>query len=519
MNLASLLAEAAARGPDRPALVFRGRSVGYSELDDAVGRTAAALRDGGVGADDRVALVLGNVPEFVYALYGTWRAGAVAVPLNVMLTAEEVGYVLADAGATAAVVEMAYLPAVLAVRDRVPDLRRILVIAGPPVPPGTVSFEQELDRPAEDVVESDDDALALLQYTSGTTARPKGAMLSHGNLRANLDQMEAVAGMRLSADDVVLVVLPLFHIYALNVVLGMALRAGATVVLEERFDPEQTLGLIERHGVTVVPGAPPMYAAWLALTDAERDAFGPVRLAVSGAAPLPPEVGAAFWERFGVKLWDSYGLTEAGPAVTTSVVGDEPRPGSIGPPLPGLEVRLVDESGEDVEEGDPGEIAVRGPNVFRGYWGRDDETAAAFLPGGWLRTGDVAVRDEDGYLHLVDRKKDLIIVSGFNVYPTEVEEALLRHPAVSEAAVVGVPDERTGEAVKAFVTLEAGAAATAEEIADDVRVYLARFKVPGSIEIVESLPHHVTGKVLRRALRGEEVLGGEDMDAGSRPSS
>jgi long-chain acyl-CoA synthetase len=510
VNLASLLSDTAARSPDKPALAFRGRSITYAQLDDAVSRAAAALKDGGVEPDDRVALLLGNVPEFVYALYGIWRAGAVAVPLNVMLTAEEVGYILADAGTKAAVVEVGYLPTILAVRDRLSDLDRILVIAGPPVPTGTVSFEQELDRPplANGPAREDDD-LALLQYTSGTTARPKGAMLSHGNLRANLDQMNEVAGMRLDEDDVVLVVLPMFHIYALNVVVGMALRAGATIVLEERFDPVETLALIRRHRVTMIPGAPPMYGAWLA-GEEPGDAFGSVRMAVSGAAPLPPEVAEGFADRFGVKLWDSYGLTEAGPAVTTSALGEEPKPGSIGLPLPGLEVRLVDEDGEDVEDGDPGEIAVRGPNVFRGYWGREDESAEAFLPGWWLRTGDVAVRDEGGALYLVDRKKDLIIVSGFNVYPTEVEDALLRYAAVAEVAVIGVPDERSGEAVKAFVVLKPGESATAEQILEDVRGFLARFKVPSALEIVDSLPKHVTGKVLRRALRGEEILGGEE---------
>jgi long-chain acyl-CoA synthetase len=458
-------------------------------------------------------LLLGNVPEFVYAFYGALRAGAVAVPLNVMLTSEEVGYILADSGARAVVVQMGYLPTVLAVRDRLADLETVFVIAGPPVPRGTLSFEQEMERAdpaAAPEMERAPDDLAVLQYTSGTTARPKGAMLTHGALRANLEQMEAVEEGRIREDDVVLVVIPLFHIYGLNVILGTALRAGATVVLAERFDPRETLGLIEWHEVTVIPGAPPMYGAWLDLPEAEAgaEAFSSARLAVSGAAPLPIELSVAFAERFALSIRDSYGLTEAGPGVTTSATGEESRPGSIGVPLPGVEVRLVDESGREVEEGDPGEIVVRGPNVFAGYWGQEEESKAAFLEGGWLRTGDVAVRDEEGYLYLVDRKKDLIIVSGFNVYPAEVEEVLVRHDAVAEAGVIGIPDDHTGEAVKALVVLQHGAELEEKELIEFAGTYLARFKVPKVIEFVSSLPKHATGKVLRRALRGEELLGG-----------
>jgi long-chain acyl-CoA synthetase len=509
MSLSSVLVEHASHIPDHPALVFHGRTETYGQLEDSVARTAGVLRGHGVEAGDRVALLLGNVPEFVHALYGTLRAGAVAVPLNVMLTAEEVGYILADSGAGAVVVQMGYLPTVLAVRDRLSDLRTVLVIAGPPVPPGTISFEKEMQNvdPAPEADRSPQD-LAVLQYTSGTTARPKGAKLTQGALASNIEQMEAVETSRLKPDDIVLVVLPLFHIYGLNVVLGTAVHAGVTSVLTERFDPEETLELIERHKVTIVPGAPPMYSAWLRLSGERASAFESIRVALSGAAPLPTEVSLAFRERFGLAIWDSYGLTEAGPGVTTSAMGDAPRPGSIGRPLPGVEVRLVDEAGDDVEDGDPGEIVVKGPNVFSGYWGQEEESEAVLAPGGWLRTGDVAVRDEDGYLYLVDRKKDLIIVSGFNVYPAEVEEVLVRHRAVAEAGVIGIPDDRTGEAVKALVVLKEGEDASPEEITDFARTYLARFKLPKVVEIVSSLPKHATGKVLRRALRGEEMLGG-----------
>jgi long-chain acyl-CoA synthetase len=511
MNISTLLAEQAARRPDATALLFHGKAVSYAQLDDAAGRAAAALHATGVKPGDRVALVVGNVPEFVYALYGVWRAGAVAVPLNVMLTSEELGYILADAGARAIVTQMQFLPGILAIRDRVADLESIFVVAGPPVPSGTVSFEAAMgaEQPVADAADSPD-GLALIQYTSGTTADPKGAMLGHDNLLANMEQMDEVPSMHIVEDDVVLLVLPVFHIYALNVILGMTIRAGGTAVLAERFEPGETLDIVEQQGVTLLPGAPPMYVQWLDQPQGRKKAFATVRTAVSGAAPLSPEVFQRFKDRFNVTIWDSYGLTEAGPAVTSNAVGDRARAGSIGLPIPGLELRLIEEHVpglQDVEEGDPGEIIVKGPAVFRGYWGKDDATAEV-LTEGWLRTGDVAFADEDGYLFLVDRTKDLIIVSGFNVFPREVEDALERMPGVSDVVVIGVPDRRTGEAVKALVVLEPGSTATAESLIDGVSRYLARFKVPREIEIVDEIPRHPTGKVLRRALRGEEVLGG-----------
>jgi long-chain acyl-CoA synthetase len=296
---------------------------------------------------------------------------------------------------------------------------------------------------------------------------------------------------------VVLAALPLFHIFGLAT-LGLVLREGGTAVVVERFDPASTLELVARHGVTVLPGAPPMFQAWLA-TPGTPD-LSSVRLAVSGAAPLPAAVLEAFRDRFDIPIWEGYGLTETSPMVTTTALGDEARPGSIGLPLPGVEVRLVDEHGSEVEEGDPGQIVVRGANVFAGYWRRPDETEAAFRDG-WLLTGDVAYRDDDGYLHIVDRTKDVIIVSGFNVFPKEVEDAIALHPKVAECVVLGVPDERTGEAVKALVVARPGETLTEDEVLDRCRDSLARFKWPRHIEVVGSLPKHVTGKVLRRALR------------------
>ncbi|MFN2545112.1 MAG: long-chain fatty acid--CoA ligase [Actinomycetota bacterium] len=509
MNLASMLAASAARVPDKPALVFRDRPISYAQLDAVVSQASGAFAGARVGAGDRVAIIAGNVPEFVYALFGAWRAGAVAVPLNVMLTAPELRSILADSGARVLVCEMGYLPTVLEIRDRLPDLQTVMVVAGPPVPQGTVSFEEALGRAGPPPgVEASEDDLALLQYTSGTTAEPKAAMLTHGNLLSNLEQTQQVPALSQAQDDVVFLVLPMFHIYGLNVALNLTLREGATGVLMERFHPAEALEVIRRHGVTIVPGAPPMYYSWLELDDEVKQAFESVRLAVSGAAPLPAEVLESFRVRFAVTVWEGYGLTEASPSVSSNAAGPRAKAWSVGLPLPGVEVRLVDHDGGNVEDDDPGEILIRGPNVFRGYWHRDEETEAVFADR-WLRTGDVAYRDEDGYLFLVDRTKDLVIVSGFNVYPKEVEDALAAHPDVEEAAVIGVPDERTGEAVKAFVVAREGAGVTPESLLEHAGRSLARFKIPREIEIVPELPKHATGKVLRRALRGEEVLGGE----------
>src|ERR687891_183554 len=316
----------------------------------------------------------------------------------------------------------------------------------------------------------------------GWTAEPRGAMLTYGNLRSNLDMLAAVPALAEVESDVVLLALPLFHIFGLNATLGLVLREGGTAVLVERFDPRATLDLVARHRVTVLPGAPQMFQAWLTVFG--QPDLSSVRLAVSGAAALPAAVLEAFRDRFGITIWEGYGLTETSPAVTTTALGGEARPGSIGLPLPGVEVRLVDEHGAEVGEGDP------------------DDTAATFRDG-WLLTGDVAYRDDDGYLHIVDRTSDVIVVSGFNVFPREVEEAIALHPKVAECVVLGVQDERTGEAIRALVVPRSGETLTEEEVLDRCRDALARFKWPRYIEVVHELPRNVTGKVLRRSLRGE----------------
>jgi long-chain acyl-CoA synthetase len=427
-----------------------------------------------VGPGDRVAISGINHPGFAAAYLGALRAGSVVVPLNPQAPEAELER------------ELGAVEAKVVLREG--DLR-----SGP-------------DGGAGPVVERDDDDLAVLLFTAGTAGKPKAAMLTHRNLAANVRQVLDHPGLTFRPDDVALGVLPVFHVFGLNAVLGVTLAAGASIVLLEQFDAAASLRVARERGVTVLAGVPAMYVAWLELPEAEApaDAFSSVRLAVSGAAALPAEVAVGFRKRFGVAVHEGYGLTEAAPIVTTSAIAAaEPRAGSIGPPLPGVEVRLVDVDGADVLAGDPGEIWVRGPNVFPGYWRDEQATTRVLTDDGWLRTGDVAVIDDDGALSLVDRSKDLVIVSGFNVYPAEVEEVLLTHPDVAEAAVVGEPHPRTGESVVAFVVAEPGRAPTADTLAAHCARSLARYKCPTRVEVVDALPRSFAGKVLRRELRGD----------------
>jgi long-chain acyl-CoA synthetase len=452
-------------------------------------QAAAARVAQHAGPGDRVAVFAGNEPAFVIAYLAILHAGAVAVPLNVASPVPELARELDAVTPVATFVSDAHA----ARAHDVGDHAGVLLPIGDDAPAGAeVAVTPALRAPGD---------LAVLLFTAGTAGSPKPAMLTHGSLLANLEQMQAHPGLRVTRDDVVLAVLPLFHVYGLNVVLGLALSTGARVALVEHFEPAATLARVRDDGVTVVPAVPAVYAAWLALDehDAPRNSFERVRLCVSGAAALPAEVRAGMRDRYGVVVHDGYGLTEASPAVTTTAVAAEPRPGSIGPPLPGVEVCLADSDGNPVLDGDPGEILVRGPNVFAGYWD-DDVTTGAVLADGWLHTGDIAVADADGWLTLVDRAKDVIIVSGFNVYPGEVEEALRSHESVEDVAVVGEPHPRSGEQVVAFVVARPGASLDSVDLLRHAGRRLARYKLPTRVEVVDALPRTLAGKVLRRAL-------------------
>jgi long-chain acyl-CoA synthetase len=504
VNVADAVRRAAQRDPGRAALLHGSNAMTWTELDAAADRAAAALLGLGLTAGDRVAIQLGNTFDFPTFYFGALRAGLVAVPANTAYTAPELAYMLTDSGARALVTSsVAAIEAADRLRGDAPALEHV-VVAAPSGPDGTVPLSDALGAAAAEPPgqAAGGDALAALIYTSGTSGRPRGAMLSHRALLANLDQCGRIEPPVVVPDDVVLLALPLFHVYGLNSGLGMVAWAGATGLLVERFDPAEALAVMARQQVTNVLGAPAMYQAWAA-QPAAREAFAAVRLALSGAAPLPADTLAHF-ARLGVRIFEGYGLTETAPVVTSTLVGGVIKPGSVGRPIPGVEVMLLDEDGDPADEDEPGEIAVRGPNVFSGYWpdGQDGPDAA-----GWFRTGDVAYADDDGDLHLVDRRKELILVSGFNVYPAEIEAVLGQHPAIAEVAVVGMPDRRSGEAVKAYVVLRPGEALSAAELLDWASAALARFKLPASIEFVDALPHTATGKVIKAQLRVDAAAG------------
>jgi long-chain acyl-CoA synthetase len=496
-NLADLVRRAAERDGSKTALVFREHEISWAELDRRVDRAAAGLLGLGLEPGDRVALQLANTPEFPAAYFGALRAGLVAVPVNTGYTPAELDHLVGDSGARALVVTRSAAAAAMDVAARHEGLR-VVVSDVDEAPEGAVAFDQLLAAetgPVEATTGGED--LAVVLYTSGTSGRPKGAMLPHRALLANLEQCAQIDPPVVSADDVVLLVLPLFHVYGLNGGLGLVAFHGATGVLAERFDPVETLELIRRRQVTNIVGAPPMYVAWSMLPDV-GDAFTTVRLALSGAAPLPASVLHRVLDVTGHHVFEGYGLTETAPVLTTTLMSEVAKPDSIGRAIPGVELRLLDERGQPVEEGDPGEVVVRGDNVFAGYWpdgaeGPDED--------GWFATGDVAYLDADGDLHLVDRRRELILVSGFNVYPREVEEVLATHEDIEEAAVLGIAHPYTGESVKAMVVLRQGARLSPEDVIAHAARSLARFKCPTSVEFVAELPHSATGKVSKGRLR------------------
>ncbi len=519
-DIAALVQDAAQVAPDKLAFVeAAGRSLTWAELDSEVDRVASGLSAAGLVAGQRALVALGNRLEFVVSYFAVLRLQAVAVPVNPTSTVDELARMLADSGSRVAIGDAATVEALRSARDMVAEAREDAGASD--LDPGVVGRAQAsllvcVDTEAADGESTyaelggdvapppplpDPEKLAVLLYTSGTSGRPRAAMLTHRALLANVEQAARVEPPMMHGDDVVLGVLPLFHVYGLNAVLGNAVRHRAKVVLQERFDPQGTLDLIEDEAISVVPVAPAVFPHWLGL-DHLADRLGPVRLVLSGSAPLSAEVIERFGKETGVAVHQGYGLTETAPVVTTTLGAPRPIEGSVGIALPGVELRLVDEHGLVVDGDDPGEIQVRGANLFSGYWpggddGPDDE--------GWWATGDVGFLDPDGNLVLVDRLKELVIVSGFNVYPHEVETVIREVEGVTEAAVIGVPDEETGEQVVAYVVSADGAGSDVEAaVRARCERRLARFKQPSRIEVVDVLPLSVTGKVQKGRLRGLE---------------
>jgi long-chain acyl-CoA synthetase len=514
VNVSEYLRDASRAWPDDVAMVHGSRRLTWAQLDAAVDAVARGLGARGLVAGQRVALAMTNRPELVTAYLAVLRVGMVAVPLPPRADAGELREALTDSAASLVLADETALKAVRDARSRDRQLERdcALVVVGARARRGETGWDalHVPDGPAP-VAPRDPETLAVLLYTAGSTGRPRAAMLPHRALVANVEQVGAVEPALMTHDDVCLVVLPLFHVYALNAVLGQALRQGTCCVLVDSFEPERTLADVREHAVTLLPVAPPVVAAWVGRPGL-REALASVRTVLCGAAVLDPEVGDEFARESGHRVELGYGLTEAGPVLTTTLGGaadDAPGPGVVGPAVPGVELRVLDVTGNDAGPDDPGEIRVRGDNLFTGYW---PDGSGGPDADGWFRTGDVGMLDVDGRLTVLDRMREVVMVSGFSVYPVEVEVVAAEVPGVAQVAVVGVPDARTTEAVVAFVVPDAGAdrRTLADRVATHCAENLARFKHPERVVVVDDLPQGPDGTVLKgrlRALARREVLG------------
>jgi long-chain acyl-CoA synthetase len=516
LNLASLLESSAEKYGDRAAVVLGDVRLTYAEINGAANQVANLLVARGIRPGDKVALSCPNLPYFPIVYYGILKAGATVVPLNVLLKGREVAYHLADSGARA------YF-----CFEGTPELpigqfghegfthadgcEHFFTITVDPAAASPIDGTETLGAGMKDqpptfaTVATDADDTAVILYTSGTTGQPKGAELMHRNMHSNALAGAPLFGSDADRPDTYLCVLPLFHSFGQTVIMNGGFAYGGTVVMLPRFDADAALKAMAKEKVTFFAGVPTMYWGLLgALDDSGVDVTqlaATLRIAAAGGSALPVEVHKDFAKRFGVTILEGYGLSETSPVASFSPRGEAVRVGSIGHPIPGVEMKLIQPDWSDTPEGpdEVGEIAIKGPNIMKGYHGRPDATAEA-IHDGWFRSGDLAKRDADGWYYIVDRSKDLIIRGGYNVYPREVEEVLMQHPAVSLAAVIGVPDESHGEEVKAFVIPEKTADITGEELVAWSKEQLAAFKYPRTVELVDALPMTATGKILKREL-------------------
>ena len=496
-TLHGLMTRTAAKHPHHRAIVFGGRTLTFAEFDSATDRLAAALAARGVTSGDRIGLYCMNSDAFALAYFGILKAGAVVVPINLLLNPKEVAFILQDAGATGLIYHEAFAAAVQAAGFPVHG-SGFRVCIGEKNPLADIPFSSAINHEPVTIPSSPSD-LAVILYTSGTTGRPKGAMLTHRNLVSNATSTVTALGLK-PGEDILLVVLPMFHAFAATACMLSSLLFGCTIVPLPRFDPEATARAIQEHHITIFMGVPSMYNLLLRLPPEFTPMFASLRHAISGGAAMPVEVMRQFEARFGKIIYEGDGPTECSPVTCVNPIGGLRKPASVGLPLPGVEMKIMDDSGTELPHGQVGEICVRGPNVMKGYWNQPEETARSFF-GAWFRTGDLGTEDDDGYFFIVDRKKDMIIVNGMNVYPRVVEEVLYKHPAVREAAVIGEPDELHGEIPVACVSLKPGAAATAADLRAFCRESLGRHEIPRKVFFLAELPKNAAGKILKRELR------------------
>jgi long-chain acyl-CoA synthetase len=494
-SLAQLLTETAGRHGERPALKLDDSVVNYAVLNEGATRIAGLLKEKGVQPGDRVGIMLPNVPYFGVIYYGVLRAGGVVVPMNVLLKGREVEFYLSDSGARHVFAWHDFGEAATSGAEAA-GAEAILVKPG--------EFEQLViaaPRAEEDEPRAPGDTAVIL-YTSGTTGTPKGAELTHSNLIENCLRVAHNLG-HITESDMVLGALPLFHSFGQTCCLNTSVSAGACLTMVPRFDPVKALEVIARDGVTVFQGVPTMYHAMLHAPGHEDADTSTLRLCISGGSAMPVEVMRAFEREFDCIILEGYGLSETSPVASFNHPDRERKPGSIGTPIEGVEMKAVDDDDHEVATGEVGEIVIRGHNVMKGYWQRAEATEEV-MRGGWFHTGDMATVDDDGYFFIVDRKKEMIIRGGYNVYPREIEEVLYEHPAVSEAAVVGVPDDALGEEVGAAIVLRSGQQADADEIRAFVKERVAAYKYPRQIWFADELPKGPTGKILKREIDAPE---------------
>ena len=506
LNLALGLRESAKSSPNKPALIIGEATMTYAQVHGLAQRFAGALAGLGIQPGQHVALMLPNVPHFTIAYYGAHYAAAPVVPLNVLLTAPEVTYHLDDSDAVAIIAWEGFAEAALKGAEGADCCEHVVLVRADrsdlSAPEGAHNFTALVGgaSPVTELPNTDPDDTAVILYTSGTTGRPKGAELTHFNLFFNAHYCRTVL-LPMTADTVALATLPLFHSFGQTVIQNAVLAAGGTVVLLPRFTPTDAFGLMHKHRVTLFAGVPTMYFALLNHPDAEEYDLSSLELCVSGGSAMPVEVMGAFDQKYGVNILEGYGLSETSPVASFNQLDRPKKAGSIGLPIWGVEFKLVDADDNTVSGTDAaGEICIKGPNVMKGYYQRPEANAEVFR-GGWFHTGDIATRDDDGFYYIVDRKKDMIIRGGFNVYPREIEEVLYGHPAIAEAAVIGVPHESHGEEVKAVVAFKPGQSADEDTLRAYCRERLAAYKYPRLFEIRDSLPKTATGKILKRELR------------------
>ncbi len=495
-NLATLLTESAEKFPERTAVRLDEVAVPYAALDQTSKLVAGLLQSKGVQAGDRVGVMLPNVPHFPMVYFGVLRLGARVVPMNVLLTAREVRHYLENSGAKLIVAWEDFAPAAIEAAEEC----GAEVIS---INPTNVGELIEGIEPFEDVVEVAPDDTAVILYTSGTTGTPKGAELTHNNIRSNIDAISKL--FTPSEEDVFFGGLPLFHVFGQTVAMNAAISAGAELTLLPRFDPAKALEIIQRDKVTNFQGVPTMYAAMLQVPNRADYDISSLKICVSGGAALPVEIIRAFESEFDTPILEGYGLSETSPVASFGRVEMERKPGTIGTPIDGVEMRIVDEEGNVLGVGDVGELQIKGPNVMKGYWKMEEATAKAIDADGWFASGDMATVDEDGYYSIVDRKKEMILRGGYNVYPREVEEVLYEHPAVAEAAVMGIPHDELGEEIVAIIAFKEGQSATEEELRSHAKEGVAAYKYPRHIKIVDELPKGPTGKIMKREIDLSQV--------------